>query len=81
VRLLAGGDNKKALLQGKVFIALKSIFTQPCFPAPKAYIVVCKTIAQKNTTAKIQNKNLRCNLHRINILQRCRIKMKYLIIK
>jgi len=36
VRLLAEGDNKKVRMQGKVFIPLKSIFTLPCFPAPKA---------------------------------------------
>jgi hypothetical protein len=53
VRLLAGGDNLKVLMQGKVFIALKPIFTQPCSQAPKAYIVMFGTIAQK-LTAKIE---------------------------
>jgi len=46
VRLLAEAI-KKAQMQGKVISTLKKIFTQPCSLAPKAYIVVSETIAQK----------------------------------
>jgi hypothetical protein len=47
-----GGNNKKVLTQGKVFIPSKSLFTQPCLLAPKAYSVMFVTLAQK-LTAKI----------------------------
>ena len=53
VRLLTEG-NKKGALQGKVFLTLKRKFTQPCCQAPKAYIGMFVTIAQKISKTKIQ---------------------------
>jgi len=52
VRLLAGGNNSKGAFAGKGIYCLETIFTQPCFPAPKAYSVMFVTLAQK-LTAKI----------------------------
>jgi len=55
---VGSGYKIKRIGRERYFLIFASIFTCPCFPALKAYIVVYETIAQKNYSSKNIQKDI-----------------------